>query len=215
MSGNRDGVARRVDGLIAEGIAEAVGVLGDGGLVVHPTSTVYGIGGAATPRLDAEIARLKGRSEDTPLIRLAPNLETLRAECPDLVWDERVERLAARFWPGSLTLVLDNGTTRGVAVRIDSHPVVARLLAVWGQLLSSTSLNPHGASPVRTPESVRSVLSELPATKVPIVFVDAGPLPDSEPSTVVSMLTRPAQVLRVGAVSPEDVQRCLEEVRAR
>lgn len=212
MSDDDRARARRVDGSTAEGIAEAVEILGSGGLIVHPTSTVYGIGGAATARLDEEIARLKGRSSDTPLIRLAPSIERMRAECPGLVWDERARRLAAEFWPGSLTLVLANGTERGLAVRVDSHPVLTTLMTSWGHLMSSTSLNLHGASPCRTPASVRSVLSGLPATEAPIVFVDAGRLPEAAPSTVVSLLERPARVLRVGAVPAEDVQRCIEEV---
>jgi len=194
------------------GIAAAVEVLRSGGLVVHPTSTVYGIGGAATAPLDREVTRLKRRPSDTPLIRLAPSIEVIRAECPDLVWDDRARQLAARFWPGSLTLVLPDGTASGVAFRIDSHPVLAELLAGWGRLMSSTSLNPHREPPARTPESVRSALSGLAATRVPIVFVDAGSLPDAQPSTVVSLVERPARVLRVGAVPLEDVQQCVEEV---
>jgi len=204
---------RQVDGSTAAGIAEAADVLRAGGLVVHPTSTVYGIGGAATAALDREIARLKGRSSGTPLIRLAPSVESLRTECPELEWDDRARRLAAEFWPGSLTLVLGDGTSRGLAARVDSHPVAAALLARWGHLMSSTSLNPHGAPPCRTPESVASVLGALPTTEVPIVFVDAGPLPEAAPSTVVSLLARSARVLRTGAVRVEDVQRCIEEVQ--
>lgn len=212
MSDDRAAGVRHLDGTTAEGSAEAANVLEAGGLVVHPTSTVYGIGGAATAALDAEIARLKGRSPDTPFIRLAPSVDALRAECPHLEWDDRARRLAAGFWPGSLTLVLPDGTARGLAVRVDAHRVVAALLARWGRLMSSTSLNPHGAPPCRTPESVLAVLGGLPSTEVPIAFLDAGPLPAAPPSTVVTLLERPARVLREGAVPLEAVRGCIEEV---
>lgn len=194
-------------------IAEAVEVLRSGGLVVHPTSTVYGIGGPATESADAEIARLKRRPAGMPLIRLAPSIGVLRSECPSLEWDERADRLAAAFWPGSLTIVLGDGTASGLAVRIDSHPMVAELLDRWGSLLSSTSLNAHGAEPCRTPAAVREALAGLPDSDLPIAFVDAGALPESASSTVVSLRDRPARVLRQGAVAVADLRRCIEEVR--
>ena len=215
MSEDRQPTPARANGVPDAAIADAVEVLGGGGFVVHPTSTVYGIGGAATEAVDSEIARLKGRPAGTPLISLAPSVDVLRVERPDIAWDERADRLAAEFWPGSLTLVLVDGTTRGIAVRVDSHPVTAALLTEWGHLMSSTSLNPHGVQPCRDLEAVRAVMRGLPETERPIAFVDAGPLPEAPPSTVVSLLERPARVLRVGAVPVEDVQRYIEieEVR--
>lgn len=196
-----------------ETIAEALDALAKGGVVVHPTSTVYGIGGPATEAADAEIARLKRRPAGIPLIRLAPSIDVLRAECPSLEWDERADRLAEEFWPGSLTIVLGDGTPSGLAVRVDSHPVLAELLDRWGRLMSSTSLNLHGAEPCRTPGAVRKALAELPDSDRPVAFVDAGPLPDAAPSTVVSLRERPAWILRQGAVEVEDVRRCIGEVR--
>src|SRR5438552_9409999 len=114
-----------------EMIARAAAILRAGGLVAFPTETVYGLGGNA---LDAAaVARLfaaKGRPADNPLIVHVPNA----AEGSGLAasWPEPAARLAQRFWPGPLTLVVDKNdrvpsiVTAGgatVAIRVPAHPV--------------------------------------------------------------------------------------------
>lgn len=202
------------DGPNESALTEAVDCLQADGLLVHPTSTVYGIGGPPTETADVEISRLKDRPPDTPLIRLTDSIEMLRAERPNAVWDERAERLAVEFWPGSLTLVLPDASPVGLAVRLDSHPVILGLLSRWRHLLSSTSLNPHGSPPCRTPASVSAVLKGMTSARGPVIFLDAGPLPRGRPSTVVSLLKQPARVLREGAVTVEDLRRCIGEIES-
>jgi L-threonylcarbamoyladenylate synthase len=200
------------DGPNPAALTEAIDCLEAGGFLVHPTSTVYGIGGPTDREADAEINRIKDRQADTPLIRLADSIETLRADRPEVTWDERAEKLAAEFWPGSLTLVLPDGTPSGIGFRVDSHPLILQLLASWRQLLSSTSLNPTGSPPCRTPASVSATLKGMTPTGRPVIFLDAGPLPRGRPSTVVSLLERPARVLREGAVTVGELQQCIGEV---
>ena len=90
--------------------------------------------------------------------------------------------------------------------------VILALLGRWRQLLSSTSLNPHGAPPCRTPASVSATLKGMTAARVPLIFLDAGPLPRGRPSTVLSLLEHPARVLREGAVTVEELRSCVVEV---
>src|SRR5438132_14414720 len=117
-------------------VALAAGVLRAGGLVAFPTETVYGLGANA---LDAAaIARIftaKGRPANNPLIVHLAAAEQVSAVAAD--WPEVAERLARRFWPGPLTLVLprhprlpDILTAGGptVAVRIPAHPIALSLL---------------------------------------------------------------------------------------
>src|SRR5215468_1039175 len=115
----------------AEAIAQAAAVLREGGLVVFPTETVYGLGANA---LDADavakIYALKGRPAASPLIVHAASLEMARGLVTE--WPERAQRLAEQYWPGPLTLVLPKApatpdiVTAGLAtvgVRVPAHPI--------------------------------------------------------------------------------------------
>ncbi len=79
-------------------------------------------------------------------LRLASDAGAVRSR-PGVVWDERAERLARKFWPGALTLVLEDGSERGLAVRVDAHPFPRTLLRLHGGLMSSTSVNRSGEAP--------------------------------------------------------------------
>ncbi len=193
-----------------EGVSAAVAALTAGELLVHPTSTSYGIGAAATPELDAEINRLKGRTPTRKLIRLAGSAETFRRELPEAEWDERAERLAAEFWPGPLTIVLNDGSEEGVALRVDSHPILLVVLGRWRALMSSTSLNLAGERPASDPRVVRMELQEMPESTVPLTFLSAGSLTPSGASTILSLRGRRPSVLRHGPIDGRRIARCLE-----
>lgn len=181
-----------------------------GGIAVHPTSTLYGLGARADPELDAVLARLKGRPPGKPLVRLVPDLETVRTAVGPGGWDERAERLARRFWPGPLTLVLDDGSEQGIAARVDPHPVALALLDELRRPMSSTSVNRAGEPPAHGPEEVRATLQRMPETERPVIFLDAGPLPPGqEPSTILSLRGPLARLLREGAVPASEIEACL------
>ena len=191
-------------------VQRAVEVLRDDGLFVHPTSTVYGLGARAEPRLDAVVARLKGYAEDRPLIRLAASSTQVRQRRPDAVWPTSAERLSDRFWPGGLTLVLEDGSEAGIAVRVDGHPVARAVPAALDDLVSSTSLNRAGGEPARDPDKAMEVLAGMPSPDRPCAFLDAGSLPASPPSTILSLREDPPRVLRDGAVDTRVLAECLE-----
>lgn len=190
-------------------VQRAVEALRTGGLFVHPTSTVYGLGARAAPEEDAAVARLKGYEADRPLIRLAASGTQVRQRRPEVRWPEAAGRLAERFWPGGLTLVLEDGTEHGVAVRVDGHPVARAVPAALDDLTSSTSLNRAGEEPTRDPESAAEVLDALGPVGRRCVFLDAGPLPESSPSTILTLREDPPRILRSGAVPPEELADCL------
>lgn len=194
-----------LDAAVEEG-AEAVA---SGELLAHPTATTYGIG--AGPReLDDEIARLKGRPPGRPLLRIAGCREDIEAAHPELRWSGRAERLAGAFWPGPLTLVLDDGSPEGLAVRVESHPVTRAVLLAAGTTMSSTSLNRSGEPPALTPERVEATLDAFPESDVGLVWLDAGALPESPASTLVSLRRGAPRLLREGAVSVAEVEARLE-----
>ena len=190
----------------AAALVRAAAVLEAGGVVAHPTSTVYGLGGRPVRAVDARVAVLKGRAAG-PLIRLAASRAAVRAALPTARWTDAARRLADAWWPGPLTLVLDDGSAAGVAVRVDADPVVRRLLERVGGLMTSTSLNVTGGAPARTRREARAVLAAMPLEGGPAGWLDAGDLPPSAPSTLVRIDRDAVEVLREGAVPARDIER--------
>ncbi len=182
----------------------AVAALRDGELVAFPTETVYGLG--ANARDAAALRRifeLKGRPADHPLILHLDSPRFVRrwaAEFPPAA-----ERLASRFWPGPLTLVLPRGPdasdvlTGGqdtVAVRVPSHPVAQQLLTAFGGGIAAPSANRYGhVSPTRA-EHVREEFGD--AVKV---ILDGGECTLGLESTIVSLVGERPRLLRPGHVS--------------
>lgn len=191
-----------------EAFDRAAALLDAGGVVAHPTSTVYGLGGRPRPEVDARIAAIKGRPPG-PLIRLAASRDALSEALPGARWTDAARRLADAFWPGPLTLVLEDGSDTGVAVRVDPHPVVRRLLDRAGGLLTSTSLNVTGRPPAKTGAEVRAVLSEVGSEGGTVGWLDAGDLAGSTPSTLVRATEDAVEILREGAVPAAAVARAL------
>ncbi|MCA2967746.1 MAG: threonylcarbamoyl-AMP synthase [Acidobacteriaceae bacterium] len=187
----------------------AAALLRAGRLVAFPTETVYGLGANA---LDAAAVRriyeAKGRPSTSPLIvhvADAAMAKTVAAE-----WPEAAERLAARFWPGPLTLVLPkrravpDEVTAGlgtVGVRQPAHPVALELIRRAGVPLAGPSANRFmGLSPT-TAEHVRLALGEA----VDLV-VDGGTCPVGIESTVLSLSGGRAVLLRPGMISRESIE---------
>lgn len=177
-----------------------------GGLVAFPTETVYGLGANA---LDADaVARVfaaKGRPADNPLIVHVADvsgLEQLVTRVPPLARD-----LAARFWPGPLTLVCDaapllptavTGGLSTVAVRVPAHPVALALLREAGVPVAAPSANRSGRP---SPTTAAHVVADLGAAVD--VVVDGGPCRVGVESTVVDVRGDAPVVLREGAVTRE------------
>ncbi|WP_315762432.1 L-threonylcarbamoyladenylate synthase [Sphingomonas sp. Y38-1Y] len=183
-------------------IEAAARVIAEGGCVAVPTETVYGLAADATDsRAVAGIYAAKGRPSFNPLIVHVPDLDAARRVA---VFDQAALALAARWWPGPLTLVLPLApdspvaslATAGlatVAVRMPAHPAMQALLRAAGRPLAAPSANASGGiSPTRA-EHVAASLGE----RIPLIL-DAGPTPAGLESTIVD----PARglVLRPGPI---------------
>jgi len=192
----------------------AAEVLSAEGVVAHPTDTVYGIGGACRPDVDSRVAVLKCREVgEAPLLRIAADARALRDFFPDLEWTPWAEALADEFWPGPLTLVLDDGTGTGVAVRVEGHPALRSVLEAWGAPISSTSLNRTGEPAAVRSAQARLNLDRMPETGARILLVDAGDQRGPPPSTLVSLVGAEPVVLREGALRTESILECLRGIR--
>ncbi len=198
-------------GAVAEAALAGVAALEAGGLLAHPTSTVYGIGGPSTKRADVAIGALKRRPADQPLLRLVPDAVAVPRLFPGARWPRECERLAAVFWPGPLTLIIDDGSLHGLAVRAESHPLLRAILSRWDGSLSSTSLNPSGSPPAVSPREARQTLEGFPNTDLPITFLAAGPLQGPPASTLVSLRSGDVRVVREGAIGAAEIEACLGE----
>ncbi len=176
-----------------------------GGLVTYPTETVYGFGGRAAPEPVEAVLALKGRGPKKPLLLLVSDVESVE----DLGWTDEARTLADVFWPGALTLVLADPDRRfppgvrspdgGVAVRRTPHPLARALVERLGEPLTSTSANRSGEEPARRGDEAWSLLRGLGCGDE-MWLLDGGPLPPSEPSTIVDCTGPELRVLREGAV---------------
>lgn len=185
--------------LVTERVAT---LLSEGGVVVLPTDTVYGL--AALPTDPVAIARLfdlKGRSATTPLAVLGAEVDQLMELVePSAAAD--VGAVAARFWPGPLTLVLPRRAgvdlhlgqpDDTIGVRLPAHDLVRRVARLVGPI-AATSANRHGQPPATTAAAAADALG----AGVSLV-IDGGPRPVTA-STVVDATTRPWRALREGPI---------------
>jgi L-threonylcarbamoyladenylate synthase len=199
----------------AEAIARAAAVLRAGGLVAFPTETVYGLGANA---LDAAaVARVfaaKGRSPRNPLIvHVAEVADVLRVAA---AWTEIAARLAERFWPGPLTMVLPrhadlpNEVTGGgatVAVRLPAHPIARALVRAACVPVAAPSANPSTRISATTADHVLRHLGG----RIELVL-DGGPTPGGLESTVLDVMCSPAKCLRPGLVSIAAIEAVIGEI---
>lgn len=191
-------------------IARAAALLRAGRLVAFPTETVYGLGADATNGTAvAGIFAAKNRPSFNPLIAHVPDLAAAR----ELVeFDALAERLAERFWPGALTLVLPRRPDCPVAeicsagldtlaVRVPAGAVAQALLRAVGRPVAAPSANPSGRLSPTTAQHVTSGLGDRVA-----MVLDGGPCAVGVESTVVGIFGGQAVLLRPGGLSVEEIE---------
>ncbi len=189
-------------------IAAAVAALRRGELVAFPTETVYGLGADASN--EAAVRRIfaaKGRPADHPVIVHLPDAALLDAWARDVSAIAR--RLAARFWPGPLTLILPRanhvldvvtGGQDTVGLRVPDHPVAQALLQAFGGGIAAPSANRFGRiSPTRA-EHVRAELGDAVA-----VILDGGPSRVGLESTIVDLSGDQPVLLRPGQITAAEI----------
>ncbi len=188
----------------AGALGPAVAWLRQGGVVAFPTDTVYGL--AVDPTSAAAVEALfdvKGRDARAALPLLAASADDVRAACGALPPD--AARLAAAFWPGPLSLILDapaslapavHAGTGTVAVRVPAHAVARALAAAWGGLITATSANRSG----RPPSATRAGLDAI-AVDPRVLVVDGGDAPGGAPSTIVDARGGEIRLIRAGAIA--------------
>jgi L-threonylcarbamoyladenylate synthase len=193
-------------------IARATSALAAGSLLIYPTDTLYALGGLASrPEVGRAVREAKGREEGKPLPLVASGLEQARSLCA--AWPEAAALLAARFWPGPLSLIVPAGPevpsdvtsgTGSVAVRVPARELTRRLCAS-GPLIATSANRAGQPAPRRCADAVAAVGASA------ALALDGGPGRPAS-STLVDLTGATPRLLRPGPVEWEDV---LATLRAR
>jgi len=189
------------------------GILQKGGIFFYPTETIYGMGTA--PYQEEWIKNLyvaKGRPENKPLPLIAASLDAAKNAWAE--WNTVAERLATKFWPGPLTIVLRassklpeilHAKTGKIGIRVSSNPVAELLANLAGGLIIATSANASGEAPITDPSMIPLRIKNFLA-----VIIDNGII-FGLPSTVVDCSNGEIKILREGAISKNSLMQAMEE----
>ena len=195
-----------------ENIEKAAAIIKKGGVVVYPTETVYGIGCAPYNAEAAErVCYVKGRA-DKPLPLACADAEDARGI---VEFNPAAERLAERFWPGPLMLVLTARieysvwVTHGaktLGVRVPDHDVARRLAELSDGIIVSTSANRTGEPPATTAEEAADQIGD----GVDLIL-DGGHAKSQPPSTVLDLSGEQLWILRAGPITGEQIKNALKD----
>jgi L-threonylcarbamoyladenylate synthase len=197
-----------------DAISRALEILKAGGLVSFPTDTVYGVGALV---FDGKAVESIYAAKDRPVEKAIPvligdseDLERVGTDIPD-----SAHKLASRFWPGPLTILVPKradlpeavSATPTVGVRVPDHPVAGALLRLAGPM-AVTSANISGkSSPVTAEEAYEQLAGRID------LVIDGGKTPGGVPSTLVDCTSSELKVLREGPISLDQLISALEDFR--
>ena len=187
------------------GIKLAVNIIRNGGLVVFPTDTVYGLGcDPRNPKAVQSIFRIKKREES----KLLPVLGYSREEIANVaVFDGMSTKIAGRFWPGEVTLILRLKDEKiksamklddKIAVRVPNHPCALSLLKEC-RVLIGTSANFSGQPAFSDSKKLQENFSGYD------LLLDGGAIPNSVSSTIVEVVNNDLKIIRQGNITKEEI----------
>ena len=188
-----------------EGILKASEIIKNGGIVVFPTDTVYGIG--CNPYLKEsvdKIYKIKNRDRSKPLPLLVYSIEIAEKI---VLFDEKTKKIIERFWPGALTVLLkiaDENLKKSlaiedkIAIRIPNSECTLKLLEKI-DVIVGTSANISGEKSFTNPEDLSTELEGVE------IFVDGGMVESKGESTIIEVTNNEIRILREGAISKEEI----------
>ncbi len=181
-----------------EPLERARKILAGGGLVIVPTETVYGV--ACDPTVPGALEKLvaaKGRDGNKPIARLAASAGQVEKVSKD--WNPGLQALAAKYWPGPLTIVLET-STGWTGFRVPAHAVALALAETCGRTLALTSANLSGEPDTTTAQAAMAAIDAD-------LVLDSGPSAKTAlPSTVVKVDGATIDCLREGVLPFDEVK---------
>jgi len=188
-----------------EGIGRASSIIKNGGTVVFPTDTVYGLGcDPRNPQAVKSVYRIKGRNESKYLPILGFSVDEISKIA---FFDELSKKIATKFWPGPVTLILkikdyeiakSLNLTDKIAVRVPNHPCALALLREC-RIIIGTSANRSGLSPCGDAKEVANKLEGYD------VLLDGGKIAEPAESTIVEVNDNQLKILRSGKISEKEL----------
>lgn len=198
-----------------EALRRAGSIIRQGGLVAFPTETVYGLGGdALNPQSSEKIYKAKGRPSDNPLIVHIADMDALNAIVREI--PESAVKLAERFWPGPLTMIMHKShlvpheTTGGldtVAVRMPMNRTALELIQAAGGYVAAPSANRSG----RPSPTVAKYVAEDMDGRIEMI-IDGGDVEIGLESTIVDLTVQPPTILRPGYITRQMLEQVLNGV---
>jgi L-threonylcarbamoyladenylate synthase len=181
--------------------------LRNGGYIVVPTETVYGIAVRADDdRAVSNVYAAKGRPADKNMALLVAKPDNILTYMPDA--PEKALLLARKFWPGMLTIVVDNGST-ALGFRCPAHPFTLLLAETVPFPVFLTSANLSGTPPVHDTQGLR----DLKLIPPPALIVNGGASRTPVPTTVVRVSEAGVNIVRDGAINPATIPFLVPDAR--
>lgn len=202
-----------------KGIALAVRYLKAGKSVVYPTDTSYGLAVDATNLMAIRtLYRIKQRKFGAPIHILVPSVAFAKKVAK---WNTSADKLAKKFWPGPLTLVLElrnpkkriwkilSGSTGAIGLRFPKNKIALSLAGRLDRPITTTSANPPNHLGGFDSYSVADITQQFKKKKYkPDLILNAGRLPRRKPSTFVKILGTNVKILRKGPITQKQIQQC-------
>ena len=181
----------------------AIEVLNNGGVIVYPTETSYGLGCDFYNRKACnKVYKIKGRDKKKPLSVIVP--DTVAASYL-IDFSNNSRRLALEHWPGPLTLILpykycklQHHCDDYLALRVSSHPFAGELSANFGKPLVATSANTSDDPAAYTPADIKKQFKD--SNIKPDLFINAGQLPKVKASTIIKFVKDKGELIRQGDI---------------
>ncbi len=193
-------------------IASAASIMGQGGVVVFPTTGLYGLGAdALNPKAVARVYEIKNRPPTKALLVLVNSVDQIMPLVQDI--PASAQAIMDRLWPGGITLVFQAsdllppllcGGTGKIGIRMAAHPVARALVEKLGRPITGTSANLSGEPGA----SDFALLAPYILNNTPLAL-DAGTLGGGPGSTIVDVACTPPVILRHGAVSRESIAQAM------
>jgi len=196
----------------AQVIQQAVLILKQGGTVILPTDTVYGLTVMATNKKAIQkVYKIKGRKKNLPLPIFCSSVSQVKKIVEEI--NPSAKKLIKTFWPGKLTLVFSCQSAKfshlaykdKIGIRISKSPVISQILSKLKQPIIGTSANLSGKGEITSSKEVIKLFNHKAS-----LVLEGGNLSQTLPSTVIDVSSDKPKIIRNGAVSPERIKRVLK-----